>query len=184
MMPEISLNILDVTQNSVTAGATLIEITIEGNSASDRLTVRIKDNGCGMTEEQVRQVTDPFFTSRKTRKVGLGIPFFKMAAEMTGGSCQMESQVGVGTTTTAIFGLTSIDRMPLGNMADTMSVLVGPNPDIDFVLTMELDGRGFVMDTRSFRDILGPEIPLSEPQVLHYIEGYIRENIKECEINL
>lgn len=177
MMPELSLNILDVTQNSVTAGATLIQISISADTAMDRLTIQISDNGCGMTEEQVRNVTDPFFTSRKTRKVGLGIPFFKMAAELTGGSFTIESQVGVGTTTTAIFGLSSIDRMPLGNMADTMSVLIGPNPDIDFVLTMEKDGAGFVMDTRSFREVLGPEIPLSEPQVLQYVESFINENI-------
>ena len=160
MMPEISLNILDVTQNSVTAGASLIQISITADSAADRLTVQIADNGCGMTEEQVRNVTDPFFTSRKTRKVGLGIPFFKMAAEITGGSFRIESQVGAGTTTTAVFGMSSIDRMPLGDIADTIRVLVGPNPDIDFVLTMEQDGRGFVMDTRSFREILGPDISL------------------------
>jgi len=183
MMPEISLNILDVTQNSVTAGASLIQIAIAGDSRTDRLTVQISDNGCGMTQEQVRCVTDPFFTSRTTRKVGLGIPFFKMAAELTGGSFQIESQVGVGTTTTAVFGLSSIDRMPLGNMADTMSVLIGPNPNIDFVLTMEQDGEGFVMDTRSFREVLGPDIPLSEPQVVNYIKDYIKENMEACRIN-
>ena len=183
MMPEISLNILDVTQNSVAAGASLIRISITGDSAADRLTVEISDNGCGMTEEQVRNVTDPFFTSRKTRKVGLGIPFFKMAAEMTGGNFRIQSQVGEGTAVTAIFGLSSINRMPLGSMADTMSVLIGPNPHIDFILTMEQDGCGFVMDTRSFREILG-DIPLSEPQVLNYIESYIRENMTDCCINL
>ena len=183
MMPEISLNILDVTQNSVTAGASLIQISIIGDSASDRLTVQIADNGCGMTEEQVRCVTDPFFTSRTTRKVGLGIPFFKMAAELTGGSFQIESQVGVGTTTTAVFVLSSIDRIPLGNMADTMSVLIGPNPDIDFLLTMGYDAESFVMDTRIFREILGSDIPLSEPQVLNYIESYIKENMEACRIN-
>ena len=183
MMPEISLNILDVTQNSVTAGASLIHISIAGDSAADRLTVEISDNGCGMTEEQVRNVTDPFFTSRKTRKVGLGIPFFKMAAEITGGSFRIRSRVGEGTVTTASFVLSSINRMPLGSMADTMSVLIGPNPHIDFVLTMEQDGRGFVMDTRSFREVLG-DIPLSEPQVLNYIESYIRENMHDCCINL
>ena len=183
MMPELSLNILDVAQNSVTAGASLIQISILADTAADRLTIRLEDNGCGMTEEQIRSVTDPFFTSRKTRKVGLGIPFFKMAAELTGGSFHIESQVGTGTVTTAIFGLSSINRMPLGNIADTMSVLIGPNPDIDFLLTMEEDGRSFTMDTRAFREILGPEIPLSEPQVLNYVEGYIDENIRECRIN-
>ena len=183
MMPELSLNILDVAQNSVAAGASLVQISILGDTASDRLMIRIEDNGCGMSEEQVQNVTDPFFTSRKTRKVGLGIPFFKMAAELTGGSFHIESQVGRGTVTEAVFVLSSIDRMPLGNMADTMSVLIGPNPDMDFLLTMEEDGRSFVMDTRSFREVLGPDIPLSEPQVLNYIEGYIAENIRECGIN-
>ena len=183
MMPELSLNILDVAQNSVTAGASLIQISILGDTESDRLTIRIEDNGCGMTEEQVRNVTDPFFTSRKTRKVGLGIPFFQMAAELTGGSFRIDSQVGAGTVITAVFVLSSINRMPLGNIADTMSVLIGPNPDIDFLLTMEEDGRSFVMDTRSFREVLGPEISLSEPQVLLYIEGYISENMEACGIN-
>lgn len=184
MMPELSLNILDVAQNSVTAGATLIQISILADTPADRLTICIKDNGCGMNEEQMRNVTDPFFTSRKTRKVGLGIPFFKMAAELTGGGFHIESQPGAGTVITAVFGLSSIDRMPLGNMADTMSVLIGPNPDLDFLLSIDLDGRGFVMDTREFRDVLGPEIPLCEPQVLHYIEGYIKENMEACSINL
>lgn len=183
MMPELSLNILDVVQNSISAKASLIEISITGETDSDRLTIRIADNGCGMTEEQIQNVTDPFFTSRKTRKVGLGVPFFKMAAELTGGSFRIESQVGKGTVTTAVFGLSSIDRMPLGNMADTMSVLVSPNPDVDFVLSMEQDGRGFVMDTRCFREILGPDIPLSSPQVLQYIEGFICENTEDCGIN-
>lgn len=184
MMPELSLNILDVAQNSVTAGASLIQISILGDTGSDRLTIRIEDNGCGMTEEQLQRVTDPFFTSRETRKVGLGIPFFKMAAELTGGSFHMDSRVGVGTSTTAVFGLSSIDRMPLGNIADTMSALIGPNPDIDFLLTMEQDSRGFIMDTRAFREVLGPEIPLSEPQVLNYIEDYIRENTESCGIKI
>lgn len=176
MMPEISLNILDVTQNSVTAGATLIKISISGDSQKDLLTVSISDNGCGMTPEQVQNVTDPFFTSRTTRKVGLGIPFFKLAAEITGGSFHIESALGEGTTTTAIFGLSSIDRMPLGNMADTMRVLIAPNPDLDFVLSMDFDGKGFEMDTRQFRQIL-EGIPLSEPQVLQFIVSYISENI-------
>ena len=182
MMPELSLNILDVTQNSVTAGATLIKINIDASTADDRLTISISDNGCGMTEEQVRNVTDPFFTSRTTRKVGLGIPFFKMAAELTGGSFGIESKVGEGTTTTAIFGLSSIDRMPLGDLPGTMTALIGPSPEIDFVLTMDFDGKGFVMDTRQFREILGG-ISLSEPEVLTCIRDNLKENMAECDMN-
>ena len=101
MMTEISLNILDVAENSTKAGATLVTITVEADFGADQLTVTIEDNGCGMTSEQVERVTDPFFTSRTTRKVGLGVPFFKYAAESTGGSFRIDSTVGVGTTVTA-----------------------------------------------------------------------------------
>lgn len=179
MMPELSLNILDVAQNSVTAGASLIEITITASTALDRLTICISDNGCGMTDEQVKNVTDPFFTSRTTRKVGLGIPFFKMAAELTGGSFQIKSKVGEGTATTAVFGLSSIDRMPLGDLPGTMTALIGPSPDIDFILTMDFDGKGFVMDTRQFREIL-EGISLAQPEVLTYIRDYVKENMESC----
>ena len=86
MMQELSMNVLDVAQNSVRAGATLIEITVDEQPARDEITIVIADNGCGMTPEQVQSVTDPFFTTRTTRKVGLGVPFFKLAAEITGGS--------------------------------------------------------------------------------------------------
>lgn len=183
MMPEISLNILDVTMNSVTAGASLIELRLLADSKADTLTLVIADNGCGMTPEQVENVTDPFFTSRTTRKVGLGIPFLKMAAEMAHGSFQIESQVGVGTTITAIFRLTDLNRMPIGDMAGTMSSLIGPNPDRDFVLTMGFDEKTFVMDTREFRSILG-DISLGEPQVLEFIENYIKEHMEETGMNI
>lgn len=180
MMPELSLNILDVAQNSVTAGSQVTVISVAADTAADRLTIRISDAGCGMTPEQVAKVTDPFYTTRTTRKVGLGVPFFKMAAELTGGSFEIASKVGEGTTVTAVFGLRHIDRMPLGDIASTMTSLIGPNPDIDFVLEYTVDNKGFVMDTREFRSILGPDIPLSAPEVLTYIAGYINENISAC----
>jgi anti-sigma regulatory factor (Ser/Thr protein kinase) len=179
MMPEISLNILDVAQNSVTAGASLTEIEIHADHAEDTLTVSIRDNGHGMTEEQVKRVADPFFTTRTTRKVGLGVPFFKMAAELTGGSFRIESTPGVGTETTAVFGLRHIDRMPLGDMAGTMTALIGPNPDLDFLLRYTVDENGFVMDSREVRAILDG-IPLSEPEVLSYIAGFINEHMDAC----
>ena len=104
MMPEISLNVLDVAENSTRAEASLVIITVKADTASDELTIVIKDDGCGMTPEMVKNVTDPFFTTRKTRRVGLGVPFFKLAAEMSGGRFSIESEVGVGTTVTAVFG--------------------------------------------------------------------------------
>ena len=179
MMPEISLNILDVTQNSVSAGASLIQIDLLADKSCDLLTLNISDNGCGMTAEQVEQVTDPFFTSRSTRKVGLGIPFLKMAAELAGGSFCIKSQPGCGTCVTATFRLSDIDRMPLGDMAGTMTSLIATSPDVDFVLCIKQDDQGFTMDTRQFREIL-QEVPLSEPVVLSYSRNYICENMTCC----
>jgi anti-sigma regulatory factor (Ser/Thr protein kinase) len=179
MMPEISLNILDVAQNSVTAGSVLTEIGVLADRGEDRLEVAIGDCGRGMTAEQAEKVTDPFYTTRKTRKVGLGVPFLKMAAELTGGSFHIESTPGVGTKVTAVFGLSHIDRMPLGDIAGTMIALVGSNPELDFILRYRLDENGFIMDTREFRQVL-EGVPLSEPEVLRYIEDFINENIEEC----
>ena len=133
MMPEISLNILDVAENSVRAEASLIEIEVSAQTANDTLTVIIKDDGCGMTKEQVEKVQDPFFTTRTTRKVGLGVPFFKMAAESTGGSFSIISEPGRGTEVEAVFGLSHIDRMPLGDISSTIHTLVVFNEHIDFV---------------------------------------------------
>ena len=104
MMPEIALNILDIAENSVRAGASLIEITVSVQSQEDTLTVVITDNGCGMTQEEKEMVQDPFYTTRTTRKVGLGVPFFKQAAESTGGSFRIDSEKGKGTAVTAVFG--------------------------------------------------------------------------------
>lgn len=180
MMPEISLNILDIAQNSVSAGASLTTIAITANHASDTLSVVVSDNGCGMTPEQIVHVTDPFFTTRTTRKVGLGVPFFKMAAEQTGGSFNIESEVGVGTRTEAVFGLSHIDRMPIGDMASTMISLIGMNPDIDFVLEYRIDDNSFSADTREFRAVLGDDISLAELAIQDYLKGYIEEGINEC----
>lgn len=181
MMTEISLNILDVAQNSVRAEASLIEIEVNADSAKDILSVSIKDNGCGMTKEQVQNVTDPFFTTRTTRKIGLGIPFFKLAAESTGGSFSIVSEPGKGTLVNAEFVLSSIDRMPLGDMTDTMHALITLNCGIDFVYTYAHDGRSFALDTREFREILGDGIDFSAPEVSAYIKEYLNENTSEAD---
>lgn len=179
-MQEISLNILDVAENSVKAKASLVEITVSEQPAVDRLTVMIRDNGCGMNEEQLTRVTDPFFTSRTTRKVGLGIPFLKMAAEMTGGSLDMTSTPGVGTTVKATFGYHHIDRMPLGNLVDTVCTLVQCNPDIDFLYTHQYGKEKYVMDTREFRAVLG-DVPLNTPDVIAYLRDYLREGDRDLQ---
>ena len=180
MMPEISLNILDVTMNSVKAGASLVHISVKADTSADTLTVCIEDNGCGMTEEQVARVTDPFYTTRTTRKVGLGVPFFKMAALQSGGSFDIRSAPGEGTVVTAVFGLSNIDRMPLGDMAGTIHMIVTQNEETDFVYSHRIDDRGFELDTREMREILGGA-SFKEPEVSEYIKEYLRENIKESE---
>ena len=178
MMTEISLNILDVAQNSVRAEAKLIEISVAIDTAGDGITVTIKDDGCGMSDEQVRNVVDPFFTTRTTRKIGLGIPFFKQSAEVTGGSFSIESELGVGTTTKAVYVLSSIDRMPLGNMPQTIHSLVTMNTHIDFLYTYSADEKEFALDTREFREILGSG-DFDAPEVSVFIMDFLKENHAE-----
>ena len=179
-MQELSLNILDVAQNSVRAGATLTEITVDEQPADDRLTISIRDNGCGMAPEQVRQVTDPFFTTRTTRRVGLGVPLLKMAAELTGGSLEITSEPGRGTSLRAVFGLNHIDRMPLGDMSGTIHTLIVYHPDTDFVYTYRYDAASFTLDTRELREILG-DVPFNAPEVSQYIMEYLTENKQEVD---
>ena len=180
MMTELSLNVLDVAENSTRAGASLVEITVDADTAKDQLTIVIRDDGCGMTAEQVSRVTDPFYTSRTTRKVGLGVPFFKYAAESTGGSFAIESQPGAGTTVTAVFGLSHIDRMPLGDINGTIHTLIVYHPDTDFLYTYRYDGREFSLDTREFRQIL-EGVPFDTPEVSAYILEYLTENKQETD---
>lgn len=175
-MREISLNILDIAQNSISAKATLIEIEL--SEQSNILTVKIADNGKGMSPEQLEQVRDPFFTTRTTRKVGMGIPLFKMAAEMTGGSFDIKSTLGKGTTVTAVFRTDSIDFTPVGDMAATMCSLISMNTEIDFVYRRINGEREFTLDTRQMREILG-EVSLSSPEVTEFITDFICENTTE-----
>jgi len=180
MMPEISLNILDIAENSTRAGASLVEITVDADQTTDRLTITIADDGCGMTAEQVAKVTDPFFTSRTTRKVGLGVPFFKLAAESTGGSFSIESEPGVGTTVTAVFVLSHIDRMPLGDITSTIHQLIVYHPDTDFLYRYIYNETAFDLDTRQFREILG-DVPFDNPEISSYIKEYLTENKLETD---
>ena len=177
-MPEISLNILDVAENSTRAGASLVQITVDVQPEADKLTVIIADDGCGMTPEQVRQVTDPFYTSRTTRKVGLGVPFFKFAAESTGGSFSIESEPGKGTMVTAVFTLNHIDRMPLGDM--TATILIQGHPATDFLYVYRCGNKEFSLDTREMRAILG-DVPLTAPEISSYLKDYLTENKLETD---
>ncbi len=178
-MQELSLNVLDIAQNSVKAGSTEIRISLEQQGAS--LTITVKDNGCGMSDEQLERVCDPFFTSRTTRAVGLGIPFFKMAAEQTGGSFSITSKVSIGTTVTAVFQTDHIDCMPIGNMADTVFALISCNEHIDFFYRHTTDKGCFEADTLQLREIL-EGVSFSEPSVATFLRAYFKENIEEISL--
>lgn len=175
MMTELSLHVLDIAQNSITAGAALIKISIIIDTIKDNLCIEISDDGRGMDEKTIEKVTDPFFTTRTTRDVGLGIPFFKYSAKVTGGSFSIQSKIGWGTTITGNYTLSHIDRMPLGDMVATMHTLITFNTHIHFLYTYKVDERCFILDTREFKEILG-DIPLNIPEVSAYIKEYLMEN--------
>jgi Signal transduction histidine kinase len=174
-MKELSLNVLDLVQNSISAGARNISINIIESEAEDILSISINDDGCGMDEELLSRVADPFTTTRTTRRVGMGLPLFKLEAEMSGGSFNIESLKGRGTKVSASFCLKNIDRPPLGDMAATMTALIQGSPDLDFVYT-RLSGKGkFVFSTAEIKKTLDG-VPLAEPEVLRWIGEYIAEN--------
>lgn len=174
-MKELSLNVLDIVLNSVKAKASLVTIEI---LERERLEITITDNGCGMAPEFLARVIDPFTTTRTTRKVGLGIPLFKLAAEMAGGTFQIESEVGVGTTVRATFDPHNIDCPPLGDMAGTMVTLISGYPETDFLYRRAVGEHEFSVDTRQLREIMG-EIPLSSFEVTNFVREMIEENERE-----
>jgi len=182
-MDEFSLYVLDITMNSVRAGADTIAITL--TEEGDWLTFTVTDNGCGMSEEQVRRLSDPFFTTRKTRKVGLGIPFLTMLAEMTGGSVTIRSVPKTGpngienphhgTVITGVFGRNHIDFIPLGDMVETVKTLIQGSPEIRFTYTHTFPGGEVFLSCAQLQEMLGDQISLAEPEVLGWIDGYLRE---------
>ena len=177
-MRELSLNVLDIAQNSISAKASLIEFEILESTEKNELFIGIYDNGKGMTKEQLEAVRDPFFTTRTTRKVGMGIPLFKMAAEMTGGQLAIESEVGKGTKVKAFFRTDHLDFIPIGDMTSTMVTLITLNEEIDFLYTRKVDENSFTLNTSSLKEILGG-VPFSEPTISLWLRDYIEENTKQ-----
>ncbi len=180
MLPEISLNVLDIAVNSLRAEASLITIHVMIDRKADKLTVIVTDDGYGMTNEQLNQVEDPFFTTKSTRKTGLGIPFFKMAALAAGGEFEIVSSPGVGTKVKAVFGLSHIDRMPLGDMNGTVYTLVTLNPQADFVYTYQFDDKCFTLDTRELKETL-EGVPTDRPEVANFLKAFLKENSAEVD---
>jgi hypothetical protein len=173
-MKQLSQNILDIAMNSVRAGATETLISICEDTDKHTMSITITDNGCGMSQEMLSRVMDPFCTTRTTRKVGLGIPLFKMEAEQTGGSFSISSELGVGTVVCASFDTSSIDFIPLGDLAETILSLVSASPQADFALTHRKDERQICFDTKTVRAELDG-VPIDTPEVLLWIRDYLCE---------
>ncbi len=172
------MHILDIVQNSISAGATRVTLTVDEAPAADLLTIAVGDNGKGMTPEQVSRLSDPFFTSRTTRRVGMGIPLLMDSARQSGGDVRIESEPGKGTEVTAVFGYSNIDRPPLGDVANALMLLVSSNPDLDFLFTYRYDGEEYLFDTSDVRDVFGKGA-LKDLTIIRNLEKMIKDNMRE-----
>ena len=179
-MQDLSAHIMDIAQNSIRARATRVEVQVEERAASDALVMTVRDNGTGMDEDTARRATDPFFTSRTTRKVGLGLSLLKQRAEAAGGEFTLRSTPGEGTTVRAAFRRSHVDCPPVGDVAGTIVLLAVANPGVDIRSRYSTD-RG----TRSFSSAraraLPGEVPLDDPAIVAALREMIGGNIREIQ---
>lgn len=176
-MKEISMHILDIVMNSVKAKATLIEINIEDSIKYNRLKIAIKDNGVGMSSEMTKHATDPFFTTRTTRKVGLGIPMLKEACERCNGSFHINSEIGEGTLIECHFERNNIDRAPLGNMGDTIMTIINSLESCELLYKHKTDEDTFILNTAEIKELLNGS-NIKDNEVMLWIKEYVNENIR------
>lgn len=185
-MKELSLNILDITENSTKAGATLVKIEL--SESDEQLTIAITDNGTGMKEETLLSVANPFYTTRTTRKVGMGIPLFRLAAEMTGGGLTIESKHvdeypnDHGTVVKATFNKGHIDFTPLGDIVSTVTTLIQGHPTVDYLFVHSYGENLVTLDTRELRDVL-EGVPLDTFEVIIWIRDNLAEQYEEFNKN-
>lgn len=179
-MRELALHLLDIAENCVAAKARNVHIAVREDTRQDILSMLIQDDGCGMTPEVVARVTDAFYTTRTTRKVGLGLPLLKLAAEACNGFLRVESQVGQGTSITVQFQRSHIDRMPLGDLAATFLSLLITSPDIHWLFTYTVDDRLFEFDDEPVKQCL-EGLPMTEPAVLAYLRETIQSGLAEIQ---
>jgi hypothetical protein len=174
MLEELSDHIMDIAMNSVRAGAKHVSVSVVGDETKDRLIVTVGDDGVGMEEEAVRSVADPFYSTKIGKKVGLGVPLLKGAAEMCDGDFRLRSAPGEGTEIEASFGLHHPDLPPLGDVKETMLLLSVSNPDVRFSFRYAMDGREFLLDTGEVTDALGG-VPINHPEVIAFLRRYVEE---------
>ncbi len=176
MMTDICAHLVDIVSNSAAAGAGNIHISISESRKEDLLILKVIDDGRGMNPETVGLVMDPFFSTKKGHKVGLGVPLLKGTAETCGGAFSLTSEVGKGTSITASFKLTHPDLPPLGNLKDTFLTLTVSYPDLDFVFEYVTDNTNFILDTKDIRVQLDG-IPINHPEVITFLGKYLDERL-------
>jgi anti-sigma regulatory factor (Ser/Thr protein kinase) len=179
-MQDLSLHILDIAENSINAGSSMIHISINENTDKNILVVEIQDNGKGMDDEMLKKVFDPFFTTRTTRRVGLGIPLLAQAAQESMGNLDIKTAEGKGTTITATFQYDHIDRKPLGDIEKTVTVLIAGNPGVDFRYSHKRNDSAYSIDTSEIREAL-EDVPLNDPRVIKYIKDDISEWLNDTK---
>jgi hypothetical protein len=179
-MRELALHILDITQNSLAAGAGVITVAIEDDPEKDRLTFSITDDGRGMDRETLARVTDPFYTTRTTRRVGLGLPMLKETALACGGSFAIDSQPGKGTVVTASYQRSHIDRPPLGDMASTMLAVLLGNEEITLRYSHRKGGLSFSFDSGEMKEIL-EGLSFQNPEVYQWLREFLTEGEKSVD---
>ena len=179
-MRELSLHIMDIIENGLAAGANVIRVFIVEDRQKNWLRITITDNGCGMPEEILKKVMDPFFTTRTTRRIGLGLSLFREASRRCDGELNIKSKPSEGTEVVATFRLDHIDLPPFGDMSASMTSLIMGNPDVDFIYTHERNRNHFQMDTRQIKEELDG-VPINHPEVLKYIDGTIKESLEELK---
>ncbi len=177
-MKELSLHILDIAQNSIVAGASSIEIDIDENSGTNTLLIRIKDNGKGIPPDMLHKITDPYTTSRTTRKVGMGLPLLNDACRLSGGKLSVSSVQNEGTEIVATLGLNHIDRQPLGDVAGVLLLLVSANPTIEFIYQYSKNGNSYIFNTKEVKEALDG-LPINSPEVIRMLREMIEENLEE-----
>lgn len=180
-MNELSLYILDLTENSIHADSKNVTLKISESMKDDLLSITIIDDGRGMSEETVKKAYDPFYTSRKTRKVGLGIPLFKELCELCEGSFHIDSTLGVGTKVYATFKLSSIDLPPLGGIVDTLYTLICNEEGVDVIYIHEKNGQVFQFDTKEIKAILDG-VSLNDAMVMAWFKEYVTNGLKEIKV--
>jgi DNA mismatch repair ATPase MutL len=176
-MKSLALNILDIVQNSIRARANEITIRITESSEEDIYTIEIRDNGSGIPDGIIDNVTDPFVTTRTTRKIGMGLPLLRHHAELTGGSLKIKSKEGMGTEIKATFSFRHLDRQPLGDITGVLKIIIAANPGIDFIYNHLTDKGEYSFSTRETKEYLETD-SLYENSLLDDIAGMIGENLK------